>query len=256
MPKRDVMHFLYTELTRVLMPSADSLSFSVGLWNCQSAVSKADLISAFATHSNLNVLALTETWIHTENTATPAALASNFNFSHTSRPNRRGGGTGQLGKFNDEFDTLLSTILDDGTPLVVLGDFSIQLDKPHAADFLALLPTFDLKLFATPATHKAGKQLDLILTHNCTTHNRLITSLLHTSDHFFIQFSISLHSPPSLSPPSISFRRNLCSLSPSHFSSVVTTLLYSYSHLSSLDLNTATDMLCSTLTYSLTASAP
>ncbi|XP_053536543.1 uncharacterized protein LOC128632876 [Ictalurus punctatus] len=205
--------------------------------------------------ANLLVLALTETWIHAENTATPAALASNFNFSHTSRPNRRGGGTGQLGKFIDEFDTLLSTIPDDGTPLLVLGDFNIHLDKPHAADFLALLPTFDLKQFTPPATHKAGKQLDLILTRNCTTHNLLITPL-HTSDHFFIQFSISLPSPPSLSPPSISFRRNLRSLSPSHFSSVVTTLLPSDSHLSSLDLNTATDMLCSTLTSSLDSICP
>ncbi|XP_053471713.1 uncharacterized protein LOC128602153 isoform X2 [Ictalurus furcatus] len=132
-----------------------SISLSVGLWNCQSAVNKADFISAFANHSNLSVLALTETWIHAENAATPAALASNFNFSHTSRPNRRGGGTGQLGKFIDEFDTLLSTIPDDGTPLLVLGDFNIHLDKPHAADFLALLPTFDLKQFTTPAPHKA-----------------------------------------------------------------------------------------------------
>ncbi|XP_053534071.1 uncharacterized protein LOC128629551 [Ictalurus punctatus] len=157
---------------------------------------------------------------------------------------------GQLGKFIDEFDTPLSTIPDDGTPLLVLGDFNIHLDKPHAADFLALLPTFDLKQFTTPVTHKAGKQLDLILTRNCTTHNLLITPL-HISDHFFIQFSTSLPSPPSLSPPSISFHRNLRSLSPSHFSSVVTTLLPSDSHLSSLDLNTATDMLCSTLTSSL-----
>ncbi|KAF4072136.1 hypothetical protein AMELA_G00270780 [Ameiurus melas] len=73
---------------------------------------------------------------------------------------------GQLGKFIDEFDTLLSTIPDDGTPLLVLGDFNIHLDKAHSADFLALLSTFDLKQFTTPATHKAGKQLDLILTQN------------------------------------------------------------------------------------------
>ncbi|XP_053537388.1 uncharacterized protein LOC128632981 [Ictalurus punctatus] len=68
--------------------SAGSLSFSIGLWNCQSAFNKADFIPAFATYSNFSVLALTETWIHTENTATLAALASNYNFSHTSHPNR------------------------------------------------------------------------------------------------------------------------------------------------------------------------
>ncbi|KAF4088833.1 hypothetical protein AMELA_G00059270, partial [Ameiurus melas] len=139
--------------------------------------------------------------------------------------------------------------------LLVLGDFNIHLDKPHAADFLALLHTFDLKQLTTPATHKAGKQLDLILTRNCTTHDLLI-SPLHTSDHFFIQFSISLPSPSSLSPPSISFRRNLRSLSPSHFSSIVTTLLPSNGHFSSLDVNTATDMLCSTLTSSLDSICP
>ncbi|XP_047015662.1 uncharacterized protein LOC108275562 isoform X2 [Ictalurus punctatus] len=150
--------------------SADSFSSSIGLWNCQSAVNKADFIPAFATHYNLSVLALTETWIHAENTATLAALASNFNFYHTSRPNRRGGGTGQLGKFIDEFDMLLSTIPNDGTPLLVLGDFNIHLDKPHAAYFLALLPTVDLKQFTTPAIPKADKQLNLTLTQQSPGH--------------------------------------------------------------------------------------
>ncbi|XP_053478321.1 uncharacterized protein LOC128606311 [Ictalurus furcatus] len=197
--------------------SADSLSFSIRLWNCQSAINMADFIPAFATHCNLSGLALSETWIHTVNTATPASLDSNFNFSHTSRSNRRGGGTGlllsktwkfvclsppcshtsfefhavtvtdpakmhflvlycppgQLGKFNEEFDMLLSTIPDDATPLVVLGDFNIHLDKPHAADFLALLPMFDLKQFATAATHKAGKKLNLILTQQPPGHQAI-----------------------------------------------------------------------------------
>ncbi len=42
------------------------LSFSVGLWNCQSAVNKADLISAFSLQSTLSILGLTETWIRPE----------------------------------------------------------------------------------------------------------------------------------------------------------------------------------------------
>jgi len=33
----------------------------------------------------------------------------------------------------------------DGTPLVILGDFNILLDKPQAADFHTLLASFDLK---------------------------------------------------------------------------------------------------------------
>lgn len=69
---------------------------SVGLWNCQSAVNKADFISAYAHHLSLDLLALTETWIKPDNTATPASLSNNFSFSHTSRPSGRGGGTGLL----------------------------------------------------------------------------------------------------------------------------------------------------------------
>ena len=71
-------------------------SFSVGLWNCQSAVNKADFISGYANHLSLGLLALTETWIKPENNATPAALSTNYAFSHTPRPSGRGGGTGLL----------------------------------------------------------------------------------------------------------------------------------------------------------------
>ncbi|KAI4895100.1 hypothetical protein NFI96_002639 [Prochilodus magdalenae] len=67
-----------------------------GLWNCQSAVQKADFISALASHNSLHFLALTETWITHENSSTPAALSSAFNFSHSPRQTGRGGGTGLL----------------------------------------------------------------------------------------------------------------------------------------------------------------
>ena len=46
----------------------------VGLWNCQSAVNKADFITAYAKHLSLDILALTETWIKPENNATLSAL--------------------------------------------------------------------------------------------------------------------------------------------------------------------------------------
>ncbi len=55
----------------------------MGLWNCQSAVNKADLIAAIASQTALSILGLTETWIHPEDSATPAALSNNFSFSHT-----------------------------------------------------------------------------------------------------------------------------------------------------------------------------
>ncbi|XP_076848845.1 uncharacterized protein LOC143496560 [Brachyhypopomus gauderio] len=67
-----------------------------GLWNCQSAVQKADFITAIAAHQSLDFLALTETWITPENSATPAALSSAFSFSHSPRQTGRGGGTGSL----------------------------------------------------------------------------------------------------------------------------------------------------------------
>ncbi|KAK1799498.1 hypothetical protein P4O66_000362 [Electrophorus voltai] len=66
------------------------------LWNCQSAVQKADFISALASLHFLHFLALTETWITPENSATPAALSSAFSFTHSLRRLGRGGGTGLL----------------------------------------------------------------------------------------------------------------------------------------------------------------
>ncbi len=43
----------------------------MALWNCQSAVNKADFISAFSVQSTLSILGLTETWIRPEDSATP-----------------------------------------------------------------------------------------------------------------------------------------------------------------------------------------
>ncbi len=61
-------------------------------------------------------------------------------------------------------DLLLSNFPEDGTPLVILGDFNIHLDIPQAADFHTLLASLDLKRVLTMATHKSGNQLDLIYT--------------------------------------------------------------------------------------------
>ncbi len=85
--------------------STTPLSFSVGLWNCQSAVNKADFISAFSLQATLSILGLTETWIRPEDSATPAALSHNFSFSHTPRQVGRGGGTGLLISNNWKYST-------------------------------------------------------------------------------------------------------------------------------------------------------
>ncbi len=85
--------------------STTPLSFSMALWNCQSAVNKADFISAFSLQSTLSILGLTETWIRPEDSATPAALSNNFSFSHTPRQVGRGGGTGLLISNNWKYST-------------------------------------------------------------------------------------------------------------------------------------------------------
>ncbi len=76
--------------------STAPLSFSMALWNCQSAVNKADFLSAFSLQSTLSILGLTETWIRPEDSATPAALSNNLSFSHTPHQVGWDGGTGLL----------------------------------------------------------------------------------------------------------------------------------------------------------------
>ncbi len=109
---------------------------------------------------------------------------------------------------------LLSNFPEDGTPLVLLGDFNIHLEKPQTTDFNTLLTSFDLKRVFTTATHKSGNQLDLIYTSYCSTDNTLVTPL-HTSDHFLITSNLTLTPDIAHAPSQVTFRRNLRSLSPS-----------------------------------------
>ncbi len=286
-------------LRNLPMSANTLLSFSIGLWNCQSAVNKADFITSITSHSRLNLMALTETWIKPEDNATPAALSNNFSFSHTPRLTGRGGGTGllisnnwkfaplpslsinssfeshsvtityplkihfvvvyrppgPLGNFVEELDVLLSTFPEDGTPLDILGDFNIHLDKPQAADFHTLLSSFDLKRVLTTATHKSGNQLDLIYTRHCSTEHVLVTPL-HTSDHFLLTLNLNMIPETKHTPPHVSFRRNLHSRSPSWLSAMVSSSLPPPKQLSSLDANSATDIFCSTLMSCLDAFCP
>ncbi len=140
--------------------------------------------------------------------------------------------------------------MEDGTPLLVFGDFNIHLEKPYATDFHSLLASFDLKRLTTTSTHKSGNQLDLIYTRDCTADNILVQPL-HIFDHFFIKFTLHFATRVPPTPLPVTFRRNLRSLSPSHLSSVVSSSLPSPTHFSSLDVNAATDTLCSTLTTCL-----
>ncbi len=136
--------------------------------------------------------------------------------------------------------------MEDGTPLLVFGGFNIHLVKPYATDFHSLLASFDLKRLTATSMHKSGNQLDLIYTRNCTADNILVQPL-HISDHFFITFTLHVATRVPPTPLLVTFRQNLCSLSPSHLSSVVSSYLPSLTPFSSLDVNAATDTLCSTL---------
>ncbi|KAJ8375670.1 hypothetical protein SKAU_G00062500, partial [Synaphobranchus kaupii] len=121
---------------------------------------------------------------------------------------------GPLGAFLDELDTLLSSFPEDGTPVILLGDFNLQPDSSQLSSVTSLLQSFALTQSPSPATHKGGNQLDLVLTRSCATSELTVTSL-HVSDHFFISFSLSC--PLSLNsannPPAVMFRRNLRTLS-------------------------------------------
>ncbi|KAG5282606.1 hypothetical protein AALO_G00057850 [Alosa alosa] len=65
-----------------------------------------------------------------------------------------------------------------------------------------LIHSCDLELIRSPPTHKAGKELDLILTWNCTTETLMVTPL-HLYDHFFIRFNVSLTEQPPAPQPMI-----------------------------------------------------
>ncbi len=90
-----------------------------------------------------------------------------------------------IAPFLEELDRLLSSFMEDGTPILVFGDFNIHIEKPYATDFHSLPASFDLKRLTTTSTHKSGNQLDLIYTRDCTADNILVQPL-HISDHVFI----------------------------------------------------------------------
>ena len=160
-----------------------------------------------------------------------------------------------MGDFLEELDTLLSSIAEHDCPMLVLGDMNIHLDNPGSAEFLSLMDSFELQRVHSPPTHKAGKELDLIFTRKCAATSQTVTPL-HLSDHYFIQFKVSLCQQPSAPTPSVSVRRNLRNLSPTHFSSLVASALPPSRSFSSFEVDDATESLCSTLRFCLDRVCP
>ncbi|KAJ8266520.1 hypothetical protein GJAV_G00131380 [Gymnothorax javanicus] len=56
--------------------------------------------------------------------------------------------------FLDELDTLLRALPEDGTPLMVLGDFNLAPTSTQLSSTTSLLLSFALTQSSTPATHK------------------------------------------------------------------------------------------------------
>ncbi len=94
--------------------------------------------------------------------------------------------------------------MEDGTLLLVFGDFNIHLEKPYATDFHSFLASFDLKRLTTTSTHKSGNQLDLIYTRDCTADNILVQPL-HISDHFFIKLTLHVATRVPQTPLPVTF---------------------------------------------------
>ncbi len=150
------------------------LSFSVGLWNCQSAVNKADFIPAIVSQT-----ATFWAWLRpgfVQKTQQPL-LRSPITSPSLTPPVRLGrvevldfsfltiGNTqyslkshaitvtapvklqvvvmyrppGQLGTFLEELDGLLSSFPEDGSPLIFFGDINVHLDRPSSANYHSLL---------------------------------------------------------------------------------------------------------------------
>ena len=105
-----------------------------------------------------------------------------------------------LGYFLNEQDTLLSSLPEDGIPVILLGDINLP---PESSVF----QSFALTLSSSPATHKAGNQLDLVFTRSCSTPQlrfmcliiTMFTSLSYPPIHSLAYCNFQEESPHSLS---------------------------------------------------------
>ncbi|KAG5840926.1 hypothetical protein ANANG_G00194020, partial [Anguilla anguilla] len=165
---------------------------------------------------------------------------------------------GPLGCFLDELGTLLSSLPEDGTPAILLGDFNLPPETSQLSRVASLLQSFALSQSFSPPTHKAGNQLDLVFTRSCSIPQLTVTPL-HLSDHFFLSFFLSpyllLHNSFN-SSPTITFRRNLSSLSQSSLLSTALSTLPPPASFSNLPVDLATSTFNSCLSQSFDSLCP
>jgi len=88
---------------------------------------------------------------------------------------------GPLGDNFNEMDALLSRFPENGTALVVLGDFNIQPEKLQSPEFRNLFATFSLTLTPSLSTHRTGNQLDLVFTRSLLHISLCLTTILSLS---------------------------------------------------------------------------
>ncbi len=196
--------------------SSAPLSFSLGLWNCQS-----NRTSFWLFPYKLHLVSWA--WVRpgfVQKTQQPWLLRVAESHSLSLTPLIRFGGVG-------------------GTGMLISNNWKYSNHSPlWNNSFVSHTITVTVQQLTISTTHKPGNQLDWIYTCNCIADNILVTPL-HISDLFFITFNLHVATCVAPTPLPVTFRQNLCSLSPSNFSSLT--------HFSSLDVNAATDTFCSTL---------
>ena len=128
-------------------------------------------------------------------------LALDFNILNLYRPPRFNA------SFLNDFQDVLSYLVCLPQKLIVVGDFSIHIDKPsHATTaFLETLSSFNLQQHVNFPTHIHGHFLDLII---CSDDFGLVSSFPSDfiSDHCTVVAELDIIHPPQTSTTSVSYR--------------------------------------------------